>query len=314
MVDMHNTIVQSFGKALQSLGWTLELAGHSFNHHKSFRVGYGRKWSQEEIDREIGIKAVKSVEVDDLFNNPPDIYMIMCAEQQADQLNIWINGGLCLSRTKLVFYSGNDSTGMFYNPNYCRNLLAADISSYATFKAQGKHTIYYFPWVDYDTFQFKGTCNEPVIRSYINEYQKLFPQAYELAQQCTAMHPQVKWEPVQGLSKQATIELMHTSMATLHSKNLEGYGFAIVESLACGRPVILYRPWSASRSYVHWCLEGQSALYFETPAEYMEKTNRLFNDTEYRHKLQTSAAETVRKIINNEEQSAALKKFLEESM
>jgi len=307
---MHAKIPDSFARAFATFGAELYLAGHTFNPGNSDGpfIHYGRKWSQEEIDKEIGLSNVRAMEVEELLDNPPDIFMIMCAEQQADQIVLWER---IKDKSKLVWYSGNDNTGNIYRQDLCRNLLAADTSSYSMAVASGKHTLNYYPWIDYEKFAYTGVSDVLAFGTYINNYQKLFPNGYNVAQQAMNLLPQISWKVVDGAHHSTIPSLLAETSATIHCKELEGYGYSILESLAAGRPVILFRPFSHNRSYRKWCLDFETALYLESASEFNRKVGKFVIDAEFRHNLQESAARLVREIINNEEQSSALADFLE---
>ena len=104
---------------------------------------------------------------------------------------------------------------------------------------------------------------------------------------------------------------MQNSIATMHFKNLEGYGYAIIESLSSGRPVIMHRSWVKDKTYNLWCHEGQSVILVSTVDECVEQIGKLVNNEEYRHSLQDKSAKAVRAAINNQEQTEKLQKYLE---
>lgn len=313
--DMHNSIVKSFAEAFNCMGFELYLAGKTFDASNASTptISYGRKWTQEEINIEIALPNVFVMEADELMSNPPDVYMIMCAEQQRDMIAIW--NKIKNPKTKLVWYSGNDNTAMYYDKMLCQNVITADIGSYAYSLVENKNLIYYFPWIDYKTFTFQGISDEKIIRSYIINYKNLFPQGWRLANETSEKFKEldVTWEPIiDPVPKNETPNLMKNSIATLHLKELEGYGYAIAESLACGRPIILFTPFSKNRSFSHWCIDNKSAFYFTNLSELEYKLSKFINDDEYRYDIQKTSAETVREIINNDEQTEKLKKYLEE--
>lgn len=283
------------------------LPGSSFQNI----IKYGRKWTQKEIDEEFKLDNVFAVEYKEFLSNPTDIVMVACAEVYHDVINnVWRK--INKKNKNLVFFSGNDNTLHYYmqfGGQYCHNAICADISSYAFAKHKELNAIYYFPWIDYDMLSYVEPSDMKIFRSYINKYQNLFGQDYRMAKELMSLFPEIEWDCVDGKSKSEALELMKNSMATLHIKSLEGYGYAIIESLARGRPVILYRPFSVNRSYRNWCIDGVSAIYFENETDFYERIKRFITDVEYRHELQKNASQVVRKVINNDETNAKLKIF-----
>jgi leucyl-tRNA synthetase len=97
----------------------------------------------------------------------------------------------------------------------------------------------------------------------------------------------------------------------LHVKRLEGYGFAIIESMARGRPVFLFDPLTADKSYLQWSELGTTAFSFSNGQSYEDQAKKILNDEEYRHKVQENCAKRIRSLVDNEEQNEKLKIFLE---
>jgi hypothetical protein len=302
--EMHNSLTPSLVRAVDTFGATLLLPDASF----AGVIRYGTKYTEAAVRARFHHNA-HAVSYAEVMDSPPEVIFISCLENASDVLqNIW--NRIDRRRSKLCAYNGNNIAN--YDFKIVRNVLSTDAIIAEQARRAGGHSLYYFPWVDYEAFAYGGPSDRPVFRSYINQFSQLFPEGYALAQQCAVATPEVRFEYIEGRKKTETPSLMHESMATIHAKPLEGFGFAIVESLASGRPVILYRPWSANRSYTQWCRDGTSAIYFSDEAEYRFKISRFLSDADYRHALQAQAAETVRRVINNEEQSAKLKKFMEE--
>lgn len=306
MSDMHNAIPFSFGKVFHALGHTLLLAGHSFQKHDKYKITYGRKWTQPEVDHELRLSNVKVIEVQELLDNPPDVIMIMCDAVENDILKLWSELKM---RCKLVYYSGNDNQP--YNFNILQNLLAADQGTYDRAVRVGKHVLKYWPWIDYELFKYEGPSGNRIVRTYIHYYPRLFRIGYQIATQAMQTTPEIKWEVIDGIHKSKTPQLMRESMATLHVKELEGYGYAIIESLACGRPVILYRPFTKNRTFMNWCIDGQTAIIFDNVADFKEKITRYAEDEAARTAMQDHCHSLIREKISNEEQTTNLKTFLE---
>jgi glycosyltransferase involved in cell wall biosynthesis len=308
MSDMHNTIPFSFGKAFAQLGHELLLAGYSFGRKESrYTIKYGRKWTQKEVDNSLGLPNIRVVEVDNLFSQPPDVIMIMCDMVEKEILKIWNDLKV---RTKLLYYSGNDYQP--YDFNVLQNILAADIGTLNRAKRVDKHVLQYWPWVNYDEFCWDGPSDEPIFRTYIHNYRNLFKTGYELTLRAmNVLEDKIVWHMVDNTPKEFTPGLMRESMATMHIKSLEGYGYAIIESLACGRPIFLYRPFTKDRTFTNWCIDGSTAFYFDNVNEFKEKALKLLNDVPFRHNIQAHCSAVIREKINNEEQTKNLGKFLE---
>ena len=110
-------------------------------------------------------------------------------------------------------------------------------------------------------------------------------------------------------TKQKTAEIMNETSCTLHIKRLEGYGFAIIESMARGRPVFFWEPQVAGKSYLNWLKKGVTGFIFKN-LEDLKRQSLFQTDKDFRHEVQINCAKEIRKIINNEEQNLKLNNFL----
>lgn len=308
---MHNTLERGFALALRNLGVSILFPDISFNDI----IPYGTKYIRlpDDMPSNAGL-----IRYDELINNEFDdlVMFITCFEVQKDVLHIYRK---MRRKPKLVFYSGNPGTYNHYDKRFCNNLIATDIQSYSkayrgfikSFILGDINVLKYYPWIDYDNFSYDGPSDVMIFRTFIIRYKELFPDSYNIAYQLMKNIPMIKWDIVEDKSKKETIDLMNNMMANIHIKNFEGYGFAIIESLARGRPCFLYKNFSHKMSYTNWCIEGETAFYFSNELEFVKKANRFILDSDFRHKIQENTARTVRKIINNDEQTESLKKFLE---
>ena len=147
--------------------------------------------------------------------------------------------------------------------------------------------------------------------SYISEYDKTFPKEYEFVKNLQSECGYLDFRINSHSTKEETAKCMEESIGTIHVKGLEGYGFAIIESMACGRPVFLHRELAEGKSYMNWAVENNTALFFGNALEFMAKSKALAECKEYRHFVQKSCSITIRKLVNNEQQTELLGIFLD---
>ena len=256
---------------------------------------------------EIKLDNTKSISLDEFLDSPPDVLFVSCFEVEHNILDLFFT--LNNTKTKLAYYNGNDYTG--YRWDYVKNYLHADESTHNVASRSCSHIVKYWPWVDYDAFVFSEPCFTPVLRTYINTYEKLFPNSYLIMESCRGYIKNVDIEVIDGRPKDETVKLMASSIGTMHIKELEGYGYAVLESMAAGRPVFLYRPYMAGRTLLNWSVEGDTCFTFGTLAEYAEKFQSYVSSKDQCASIQESCSKRIREIVNNEEQTNKLKQFLD---
>ena len=100
------------------------------------------------------------------------------------------------------------------------------------------------------------------------------------------------------------------ALAEILLKQAEGFGYAIIESMACGRPVFLYRKFAKGKRYLGWSEEGRTAFFFGSQDEFDQKMRHWVEDAEFRHGVQADCAARIRELISNEDQAEILGSFL----
>ena len=312
--DIHVTLTKSMGSALNSLNYELQIPSDEYEvkHFPKPPVSqfvWNTSWSQNKIDKEFPTKNVKAVNKEEILDCPPDVIFVTAFENQFEILEeLWPT--LKQKGTKLAFYSGNDYWPEAYPWYSLENYLCADQLAFRLCRHHNKHFLYYCPWIDYDQFSFTGVSDGNKFGSYIAEYKENFPKEYEFVTGLSSKFDFIDLEVHSHSTKEETSECMSNSIATLHVKHLEGYGFAIIESMARGRPVILHKKFAQNKSYVQWAIENVTALYFETEEDIRAKMKSIIECQEYRYWLQTICSQAIRSLVNNEEQTENLKKFL----
>ncbi len=316
--NIHPALTTSMGLALKHLGHTLVLPGGSFAPSKvksKFKLSYGDLSPREFIAAHPYLaKHIEIIEKDDLFKRPPDVLFINAREVEEDLLAIFKKLQKS-AKTKLAYYSGNNCTA--YSKEFLKNLLVADACTEHLFKNDNANIAHWIPWIDYDRLPFAGTNDQPLIYSYLALHYRYpaFKQGAEIYQRFSeefrAHYPNVSFVNHEKLSPKGVSLALEESAATLHIKDTEGFGYTIVESLAQGRPVFLKRSFSQGSRLMNWCIEGKTALFFDSYEEFRDKMERFLFDTAYRHQLQEESAKTIRCLVDNEKQARALEHFLQ---
>jgi glycosyltransferase involved in cell wall biosynthesis len=211
-------------------------------------------------------------------------------------------------KSKLVHYAGNNFVP--YDYNRVNNLLTTDEIIYQKAKINKKNSLIFFPWVDFDNdYRFEGISDSKNINSYILNYNKFFPDQYRQALRikdifCSSNY---KINFIENAKETEVPNIMKNSFATLHIKPIEGYGFSIIESMAKGRPVILYKPYVEGRIYRHWAIDMETCIYFENEKQLLEKFEVYEKNYE---DMQKKCSFKIRSLLNYEKHNKNLATFL----
>ena len=308
---IHNNLTRSFCQVFRELGYEIIIPCYAATQ----KPPTGEMWiwngdnSQKDLDNLYGKNVIAATSEQHVVDLSPDILFITTYENQFEILN---NIAPRLPNSKVVAYSGNDYWDGALDFNRIKNYLPADMTGKVLAKKYNVNHIDYIPWVFYDEVFFSGANDSNNIGTYIGEYESLFPQDYaiynrirsEIQNSNFILHSKSKYSDC--------IKSMHSSFATLHVKRLEGHGFAIIESMACGRPVFMFKKYMANKALNKWSIEGVTSYSFNGITDLNEKISRLINDKSYRNSVQKNCASKIREIIDNDEQTNKLKIFLNE--
>ncbi|MDC3298525.1 hypothetical protein OAU81_00475 [bacterium] len=307
--EMHNTVTRCLGLALNTLGHDLLVGDHSFNSSQGKCIKYGNKYTQQEADKHFNLPNVKTISVDQLLQEPPDVMFISCYEVQKDILTHFWPVLKYNKVTKLAHYSGNDNTPFVWS--HVKNIIAADKSTYNRVKASGMNAIDYLPWVDYDSFKYNGEIGNRGLYSFIYNYEKLFKKSYTIFNHCVeAMKDICIVKNIDNVAKVETPGVMQQCSAGIHIKELEGYGYAVLELMASGRPVFLFKPYAKDKKLMDWSIEGETCFFFETLKELKTKYEQLMVSPEELNSVQLNCSKRIRELVNNQEQTSKLNNFL----
>lgn len=311
--DIHKNLTKNIAKAFSLLGHNLILPRYDYIPTnlppKQFNQWvWNNTWTQEKADLEFTTKNVKVLNKQQILDLKPEIIFITSFETQFEILNeIWPH---LKEKSKLACYSGNDYWDGAYPFYIIKNYLCADYVGYALANKYKVNHLYYKPWVDYDRCTFDGPTDGNIVGIYISEYEKNFNQEYNMSKSLQQMTPYIDYHYHTESSQEQLTKSLKSSIATQHIKHLEGYGIAVIESMACGRPVFMHRQMAQNKSLINWSIENVTALFFESQHEYIAKLKALYDSKEYRHFLQYTTASAIRQIIDNQKETQKLGHFL----
>ncbi len=313
--NIHGALVDSFARALSYTGHTLVLAGKTFDPKhpaKGFKLSYG-SFDNEKFVSHGNVEVIENYEI---AKNPPDVFFINCPgpiEKDINRMVRWVYYRYGKKSVKLAHHSGNNR--MNFYENLVKNLVQSDAKTGEIFREGKQHIVTWVPWVDFDSFPFKGVSDEPFFGSYLDLH-----YFYGCLQGKQFFNEFISYQRIHlpgievgnfYLLGRAYADSIQRSSGTLHIKDTEGIGYTILDSLSAGRPVFLKRSFSEGSRMMNWCIEGKTAFFFDTNEELAEKMKRLVEDDDYRHEVQLTCAQTVRRMINNEKQARILDNFLQ---
>lgn len=313
--EVHGDMTKSMGLLCKHLGHTLLLPGASFHletANKGPKIYYGALTEERSNFYKTEAAnfggAIQVIENDEIFTDPPNVLFVNCKEVEIYVKSLYNLLKPVKNDIKLAHYSGNDFVP-YEDPH---NLISTDATTPGQYNPLEMHYAYWIPWIDWSSIEFSGPSDTPNLNAYLGlHYQDpgFFP-ARDLHQEYTKKHPQL-FHLIPPTSQESIFEFMDQSLGTIHIKNKEGTGFTILQSLAKGRPVFLKRSFSIGKRLMNWCIEGETAIFFDTEEEFQEKIERFVFDPEYRHHLQTTAAKQIRRIVDNERQALIFENFLQ---
>lgn len=311
--DIHKNLTRGIAEAFHLLNHTLILPSKQYKiSHRApnqfSQFVWNEEWTQEKANLFFKHQNVKVLNKEEILDLKPEILFISNFESQFEILNeLWPH---LKNESKLVFYSGNDYWDGAYPFYISQNYLCADYTGYLLSNKHKLNYLYYKPWVDYDRCKFEGVTDSNIIGIYIAEYEKNFNKEYLYSKELEKLTPYIKYHYHTNSTQQEVTQTLKSSIATQHIKGLEGYGIAIIESMACGKPVFLHRQLSQNKSLMQWSIENTTALFFDSSEEYAAKLKALVDSKDYRHFLHYQTANTIRQIIDNQKETEKLRNFL----
>ena len=309
--DVHYELTKCMSEAFHGLNAKMAIPSSEYKptyYPETRRWCWGDQWTAEYAKKHLKYNNALTLNKEQILDWKPDLIIITCYESSFEVIHELLPN--LPKSTKLAFFSGNNYPENIYPWYQIKNYLAADLPAFNLCK---KHSIanyiHYRPFVDYEKFKFNPISSMSV-GSYICDFERNFPDCYQFSRQLEAQVPEIKHNFHTKSTRDEVWQSMNDSIATSHIK-IDGYGYSIIQSMAIGRPVFAHRELAKQCSYQNWAIEGETAFYISSPAEYRAKLKALIDSKDFRDFTHWNCAQKIRQYINNEEQTELLGKFLE---
>lgn len=309
--DIHKTLTRNLCVYLDRLGHKIIIpSNYNITHYPKPPVQqwlFNNSWTQTLAEKELGINVMVQ-DKDGILDSKPDVLLITNFESQFEILNELAPN---LPNAKVAFYSGNDYWNGWFDHSKYQNYLFADwTGSQISDLYKMKNGKFIIPFIyPAGSCSFKRSFSN-TIGCYINDYQKNFPRSFNFYKNLQEIQTMFKYELMENKPINEVYETMMNSSLTIHIKEKEGCGLATLESLAFGRPLILHRQLAQDKSLIKWSHQFLSAFFIENGRDYFELLTAFSENPNLLLLSQESAYNTVRKIVNEDEQLNTIKDFL----
>jgi len=296
---MHHRDFDAFCLMFSSIGWKVYVPSNKEPNY----FGYGQTVLPTKGDASFAT-------FEELLHIKPDVVLCSCWEQ--------IVGATKTARAlgaKLVVRAGNNNVP--YNKSHSEFLISNDTHTYNRCDIKNKLLFYLPP--DYDFYHKLSRCEDSfIVPSYIHFYEKYWVESWKTYNSIRRLNNDVAFIPfgvsdgnrtpnlTQAIDVRRTLGI---SRLLLHIKELEGYGWSLLEAISCGIPVVANKGYTVGKTCEHFLIEGKTArfLYKDT-----SEFRKVFDDTESLAKISEEGPKFIREFINVEEQYSKIKKFFEE--
>lgn len=312
--DIHNNLSIRMAIAFNALGHKMIIPSKEY---KPTHYGHTRRWcwndsyTQEIADKKFEYKNVLVLSKEEILDSKPEIICIPAFECQFEIIHELMPK--LPKSTKLFYYSGNDYIPGVWYPFYSlKNYLYADFAAHEECKKhQVPNTLYYRPYVPFDRYKPSSKPKEMMVSNFTCDFERNFNDCYKFSKALEAQNPEAKHIFCDNQPNDVVLDIMQRSLASISIKPAEGYGYSALESMGCGTPVFFHRDLSHRRSYTQWAIEGETAFYISSPAEYRAKLKALIDSPDYRNWIHYNCAQKIREYIDNCAETQKLGKFLE---
>jgi glycosyltransferase involved in cell wall biosynthesis len=306
MCNMHDRVFESFCRLFEHIGVTVYCPkGGEENFFK-----YDGSSSSSAVVSRYAIPISK----EECMDIKPDIVLCCCWEQVVASQKLAQELG-----SKFIVRAGNNNVP--YMPRHSDFLISSDVQTHNRSQIKNKLFLYMPP--NYDTWKKtdKWSHASKLITSYVHYYEKYWQTSYRLFNKVRNDNREFafvnfgyqgsvkEYSPALGRAADV-IAMREASLAVLHIKEREGYGWSLLESIAMGVPIIAYRPFCTDKTCYEFLKGGKTCLFIDE-GDISGGFLKSARDIDRLVQIHQEGADWIRDFINIEQEGAKLSQFLE---
>lgn len=241
----------------------------------------------------------------------PNVVLCLCWEQLGGATKMARKSG-----STLVVRAGNNS--LPYNQSHSNFLISNDTHTYSRCDIRNKLFFYLPPDYDFYTKQI-WQRNSFIVSSYIHHYSRYWKTSWNIYDKIRRGNIDIAflnfgvsgdkiYNPHLVYSEDVR-RTLSISRCVLHIKELEGYGWSLLESISCGIPIIAPKDFVVGKTCKNFLIESKTVIFINTDVASFRKA---FNNVELLYEISEAAPKFIREFINPDEQYEKVKKFFEE--
>ena len=240
----------------------------------------------------------------------PDVILCLCWEQLRGATRIAKEAG-----STLVVRAGNNNVP--YNCSHSKFLISNDAHTYNNCNIQNKLFFYLPPDYDFYTKQI-WQQNSFIVSSYIHHYSSYWPRSWNIYDSIRRSNTDIAFlgfgvsnDNIYSPHLVYTEDVRRTlsiSRCMLHIKELEGYGWSLLEAISCGIPVIALKSFVVGKTCEDFLIEGKTVIFLQ---DGITDFRKAFNDTNLLYGISEIGPKFIREFVNPAEQYEKVKKFFE---
>ena len=178
---------------------------------------------------------------------------------------------------------------------------------------------FYLP-IDYNFWTKQEWCSDSrIVSSFIHHYERFWKVSWSLYTKIRELNGDlafVNYGVAPGFTYSPALfevndikRVLGVSRCMLHVKELEGYGWSMLESISSGIPVIAVRDFIKGKTCEHFMKDGVTCRLISRNAD---EFSEVFNDVDTLRSISESGRNFLQNLINRDEQYSRIKHFFEE--